>query len=457
MKKGFKVKKIALISCSKSKKTYPCKANELYSESHRFKKAYAYAKITCDSIYILSAKYGLLSESDVIGPYNLTLNNQSKDYKKKWSNFIIEQLKQVCDIQNTEFVIIAGKNYYEYLLEQLRYTRIPLKGLSQGKGLSELNKLLISVNQNSSFEKNEESVTANLIHSYINSLRAYQASEINSIPFNNGIYFIMSKSIKLSGVDRIMRIGTHTSDDNLIKRLKQHYQLKHQRSSIFRKNIGRCLLNKDSDSYLEIWNSDRNNTLIDKERERQIENDITDYLTNNTYIICIEVKSKEDRLKYEGGLISSLHIDRKFDLPKQWLGLYSPKKEIRQSGLWCVMGLKDPPLTDKEFERINDLNNEYYTEINNQIKVKSIIKKNKVAGIRTAEVVVYLKGILEEAKANDISYIDIRSGNIAKELNSNNRMPTICVAMRKIMSNQDVVIETPPKGNGSNFVIRYKM
>ena len=210
-------------------------------------------------------------------------------------------------------------------------------------------------------------------------------------------------------------------------------------------------------SYLEIWNSDRNNVLIDKERERQIENDITDYLTKNTYIICIEVKSKEDRLKYEGGLISSLHIDRKFNLPKQWLGLYSPKKEIRQSDLWCVMGLKDPPLTDKEFERINDLNNEYYSKINNQIKVKSIIKKNKVDGIRTAEVVVYLKDILEEAKANDISYIDIRSDNIAKELNSNNRMPTICGAMKKIMSGQDIIIETPPKGNGSNLVVRYKI
>ena len=53
--------------------------------------------------------------------------------------------------------------------------------------------------------------------------------------------------------------------------------------------------------------------------------------------------------------------------------------------------------------------------------------------------------------------IDIRSGNIAKDQNANNRMPTICGAMRKIMSEQDIVIQTPPKGNGSNLVIRYKI
>ena len=398
-----------------------------------------------------------MSEFDVIGPYDLTLNNQSKDYKIKWSNFVVEQLKQVCDIQNTEFVIIAGKNYYEYLLEQLRYTTIPLKGLNQGEGLTELNKLLTGVNPISSFVQGEESVSAELIHQYINSLRTYQTTEINTIPFNNGIYFIMSKGIKFNANDRIMRIGTHTSDGNLIKRLKQHYQSKQQRSSIFRKNIGRCLLNKNSNSYLEIWNSDRNNALIDKEYERQIENEITNYLLENTYIICIQVKSKLDRLKYEGGLISSLHSDPGFDLPNEWLGLYSPKAEIRQSGLWCVRGLTDPQLTNKEYGRINALDNEYCTEINDQLRVKSITKKEKVVGINSSEVMVYLKGILDEAKVSKVSFKDIRAGNIAKELNAYNRMPTVCGAMRKIMSEQDIIVQSPPKGNGSNLVIRYKI
>lgn len=47
-----------------------------------FKYMYAYAKKRCKEVYILSAKYGLLSENTVISPYNKTLNNISEKKKK---------------------------------------------------------------------------------------------------------------------------------------------------------------------------------------------------------------------------------------------------------------------------------------------------------------------------------------------------------------------------------------
>lgn len=47
-----------------------------------FKYMYAYAKKRCKEVYILSAKYGLLSENTPIVPYNVTLIPCQKDKRK---------------------------------------------------------------------------------------------------------------------------------------------------------------------------------------------------------------------------------------------------------------------------------------------------------------------------------------------------------------------------------------
>ena len=65
--------RIALISCTSRKKAYKCPARDLYSESPRFRLAYALAKLVADNIFILSAKYGLVPEHMIIEPYNETL------------------------------------------------------------------------------------------------------------------------------------------------------------------------------------------------------------------------------------------------------------------------------------------------------------------------------------------------------------------------------------------------
>lgn len=73
---------IAFISCVKKKQNKSCMAKDLYC-SPLFRSAYAYAQKRADKIYILSAKYGLLKETDIIAPYNLTLNSMSESDKKK--------------------------------------------------------------------------------------------------------------------------------------------------------------------------------------------------------------------------------------------------------------------------------------------------------------------------------------------------------------------------------------
>ncbi len=44
---------------------------------------------------------------------------------------------------------------------------------------------------------------------------------------------------KYGELDRIVRIGTHTSDDRLKNRLRDHFISKNKDGSIFRKNIGK--------------------------------------------------------------------------------------------------------------------------------------------------------------------------------------------------------------------------
>ena len=66
---------IVLISCVKKKASQPRPARELYI-SDLFRKSLKYAQsLSPDAIYILSAKYGLLSLDTVIEPYDVTLKS----------------------------------------------------------------------------------------------------------------------------------------------------------------------------------------------------------------------------------------------------------------------------------------------------------------------------------------------------------------------------------------------
>lgn len=58
------------------------------------------------------------------------------------------------------------------------------------------------------------------------------------------------------GTNRIVRVGTHRKENQLPGRLEEHYLHENKDRSIFRKNIGRALLNRDHDPFLEYWELD---------------------------------------------------------------------------------------------------------------------------------------------------------------------------------------------------------
>ena len=98
---------IGLISCVKSKANKRCEAKDMYV-SPLFKYMYAYAKKRCKEVYILSAKYGLLSENTPIAPYNVTLNSMSERQKKEWAKNIMLSLSKRYDLNKEIFLIMGG-------------------------------------------------------------------------------------------------------------------------------------------------------------------------------------------------------------------------------------------------------------------------------------------------------------------------------------------------------------
>ncbi len=89
-------------------------------------------------------------------------------------------------------------------------------------------------------------------------------SDINTMP-QNGVYILYEKGEGGHGGDRIVRIGTDTGENQLLSRIfTQHFGMPNKRGnlkenknrSIFRKNIGRAILNRDANPYLLTWNCD---------------------------------------------------------------------------------------------------------------------------------------------------------------------------------------------------------
>jgi len=136
------MRKIVLISCASKKLSKKSKAREIYI-SPLFKLNLAYAKrLNPDAIYILSAKHGLLDLDTEIDPYNITLNNMSTSQRKTWAQSVAGQLGSRTDLHKDHFIFLAGQNYRKYLTPHIASCDIPLEGLSIGKQLQHLKRVI---------------------------------------------------------------------------------------------------------------------------------------------------------------------------------------------------------------------------------------------------------------------------------------------------------------------------
>ena len=200
--------------------------------------------------------------------------------------------------------------------------------------------------------------------------------KLDQLP-ENGIYFFYEDG-EFWGLGgdkpRIVRVGTHR-DGNFRSRISEHYLLneswmdfdenksKPSDRSIFRKNIGRALLNKDKDSYLQIWNIDftisknreRWRTKRNIKKEKEVEEKITKILREKfsfRFIILEEQSKRMGNKGLESSLIGTLAHCKLCEPSANWLGKYSPVQKIKEGKLWLVQHLEAEPINENDKEVI---------------------------------------------------------------------------------------------------------
>ena len=344
-------KKIVLISCVSKKLSHRASAENIYTSS-LFKLNLKYAKkLAPDAIYILSAKHGLLSLNQEVDPYELTLSNMKASEVKEWAEKVIEQIKNISTIDNTEYIFLAGEKYRKYLLPHLNKTRIPLQGLRIGEQLQRLKEL------------SKMSTECEIVHKLTSKLeRHHFPFDESKIP-SNGMYILFQKGEEGHEGDRIVRIGTHTGENQLRPRLKQHFLNQNKDRSIFRKNIGRALLSQSNDPFLEYWEldlttrkaKDRYSSSIDFDYQNSVELQVTDLIQNEFSFCVFEIGDKDQRLRFEALLISTVSLCSICKPSPAWLGNSSPKEKISESGLWLVNELYKTPFNSETIGSLSKL------------------------------------------------------------------------------------------------------
>ena len=199
-----------------------------------------------------------------------------------------------------------------------------------------------------------------IIHKLFNSLKRFR------FPFNedeiplNGIYVLFEEGEFAHGANRIVRVGTHTGKNQLRSRLKQHFINENKDRSIFRKNIGRAILNKQEDPFLKIWEidlttreaKDKYSKLVDFDKQKKVEEKVTRHMQDKFSFVVFQVDDLKKRLELESKIISTISLCEDCKPSKNWLGLSSPKEKIKDNGLWLVNELNKEPLDNKSLKEL---------------------------------------------------------------------------------------------------------
>lgn len=205
----------------------------------------------------------------------------------------------------------------------------------------------------------------NTIHQWFNRMKKITFPfDKQDIP-ENGIYILFEKGEFAHSTNRIVRIGTHTGKNQLHSRLLQHFLKENKDRSIFRKNIGRALLNKDNDPFLEKWELDlttrnaknQHSDSVDFDKQKEIEKRVTNFIQDNFSFIVFQINDKDKRLYFESKIISTVSLCEECKPSENWLGNSSPKEKIRKSGLWIVNELWKTPLNDSDMLILNEIVN----------------------------------------------------------------------------------------------------
>ena len=91
------------------------------------------------------------------------------------------------------------------------------------------------------------------------------------------------------------------------------------------------------------------------------------------------------------------------------------------------------------------------------IEQQSYDKKEDEENMTTEQIREYIRELKRQARASGKKSLILISGDIHKDLELKERMPSVCNAMRQCMNLGDVVLHTTPSGNSSTIEIEYKL
>ena len=224
---------------------------------------------------------------------------------------------------------------------------------------------------------NESAALCGWLHQRLDRLPLFSYPfDLAALP-GNGVYFFYEKGERCrhqGAKPQIVRVGTHR-DGNFRSRIAEHFLLNERRMeftkdnpaphdrSIFRKHIGRALLNKATDPYLSLWElnftsrkiRDAKGHLRDIGKEKAIEREVTHIIRQKFSFRFVEVADERQRMGSQGlerALIGTLASCPQCGPSDGWLGRYSPDVRIRESGLWLIQFLRAAPLSSAQKDMI---------------------------------------------------------------------------------------------------------
>lgn len=178
-----------------------------------------------------------------------------------------------------------------------------MQSLLDGESMALLKRLMDGATQVTS------NTMCNRLHKLFCSMPRYTWNQISQIPFTNGIYIIFEKGEQYHGMERVVRVGTHTSSDRLRTRLSDHFVKENHDGSIFRKNVDKAILNAYRDPYLATWTIDtskpENSHYMDKEKNADTERRVSKFLREKFSFTVFQVTDKDERLRMEEAIIAS--------------------------------------------------------------------------------------------------------------------------------------------------------
>ena len=340
---------VGLVSCVSRKQKKAAKAKDLYV-SALFSKSRKYVERHCDRWYVLSAKHGLVHPNQVVEPYEDTLNTKPTKERKLWAEEVWSDLKKELEITDN-VVFLAGNRYREYLIPKIHsygcYVDVPMEGKSIGKQLQ----WLTQQEQKSSRDVDMERLYSALIRleKWSGQKRLLAECTGHSKWPKSGIYFFFEPDeFRQNKTElRVVRVGTHGvskgSKATLWNRLRTHRGTTsgsgNHRSSIFRLHVGAALSARDQALAVSTWGVGQTADADTRNREQNLESAVSAYI-GKMCILWVAVEDMpgpaSDRAYLERNLIGLLVGQAgAIDQPsRNWLGLYSPDKRIRRSGLW---------------------------------------------------------------------------------------------------------------------------